>query len=350
MFSRIVRMAGYKQIFTKYINAFSTAIPTNLLISLTNQKLIVPVYHLISDEKVPHIEHLYQVKKVNQFKKDLDFLLKNYNPISYADFEELTLRGEKPQKKSFLLTFDDGLSEFSDVIAPILVEKGIPAINFLNSAFVDNKNLFFRYKVSLLIEEISKNESILNEKNVQIWLSQFSKEKNFKTVLKEINFENKHLLDDLAMYLNVDFKNYLEYKKPYLTCNQIIDLQKKGFQFGAHSVDHPEYRFIDLENQLLQTKDCLQFLKKNQLLTNNTFAFPFTDYGVSKAFFENVFEKDKALDLSFGCAGFKKDFSSRHIQRIPFEATNLTAKQILNAEYIYFILKGILGKNKITRK
>ncbi len=343
-------MAGYKHIFTKYINVLSTAIPTNLLISLTNQKLIVPVYHLISDEKVPHIDNLYQVKKVNQFKKDLDFLLKNYNPISYSDFEELILKCEKPKKNSFLLTFDDGLSEFNDVIAPILFEKGIPAINFLNSDFVDNKNLFFRYKVSLLIEEISKNESILNEKNVQIWFSQFSKEKNYKTVLKEINFNNKHLLNDLAVLLNVDFKDYLETKKPYLTSNEIIDLQKKGFHFGAHSVNHPEYRLIDLENQLLQTKDCLAFLEKNQLATNKIFAFPFTDYGVSKAFFENVFEKDKILDLSFGCAGLKKDFSSKHIQRIPFEANNLTARQILNSEYIYFMLKGVLGKNKITRK
>ncbi|MES2587749.1 MAG: polysaccharide deacetylase family protein [Bacteroidota bacterium] len=337
-------MAGYKNNFIKYFHFINSAFSTEKLIKLSKQNLLVPVYHLISDIKVPHVEHLYKIKNTQAFKKDLDFLLKHYQPISYNDLLELKLKGEQVKKNTFLLTFDDGLSEFHNVVAPILIEKGIPAINFLNSDFVDNKNLFFRYKVSLLIEKISKNETLLNDEKVKKWFQQFDSNLNYKRTLLGITHQNKNLLDDLASLLSLDFDLFLKEKEPYLTSNQIFDLQKKGFGFGAHSVNHPEYRFLTLEEQIQQTTDCLAFLEKNSLSTNKTFAFPFTDYGVKKDFFDELLKEQKIVDISFACGGLKYETFPCHIQRVPLELGNLGAKQIVNSEYVYFLLKKIFGR------
>ena len=147
-------MAGYRDVFINGVSKGIGIIPTSVLLKISKQKLILPVYHTISDEEMPHIKHLYPVKGVKSFIKDLEFLLKHYTPINYDEFSALYRNNESPRKPSFLLSFDDGLREFHDIISPILIKKGIPAICFLNSGFVDNKALFYRYKSSLIIEKL----------------------------------------------------------------------------------------------------------------------------------------------------------------------------------------------------
>lgn len=213
------------------------------LIKASNQQILLPFYHLVSDKNPVFIKHLYSPKNVLNFTEDLDIFLKNYHPIS---LEELILiqNGKKSiSKPCFHLTFDDGLSNFYDVIAPILIEKNIPATVFLNTNFVDNKEVFYRYKVSLLIEYFLNAHDKL--KNVYFDFVFEKTEINVKRIartnndvmgfLLKINFQNKELLDELANKVNYSFPDFLTQQKPYLSLLQIKELQEKGFTFGAHS-------------------------------------------------------------------------------------------------------------------
>jgi hypothetical protein len=56
------------------------------------------------------------------------------------------------------------------------------------------------------------------------------------------------------------------------------------------------------------------------------------------------------LDATFGTAGLKEDPVDFHFQRIPMEMKKIPAYRILKGEYIYYLLKGLLGRNKITRE
>lgn len=311
--------------------------------------LIIPFYHIISDENVPHIRHLYSIKSVKRFMHDLDFLLKVFKPLDYIEFQELARNNKRPVKPSFFLTFDDGLKEFHDIIAPILIQKGIPAICFLNSDFIDNKDLFYRYKASLLIDYLVNNPKLISDKKVIDWVSTHSnRTKDISKLFLSILYQNKNYLDDFATLINYNFKEYLSIHKPYLTSNQIHSLKNKGFFFGAHSIDHPEYRFIDFGEQIRQTKGSIESICARFSLDYKTFSFPFTDYKVSKQFFNKVYN-DNIADISFGCAGQKKEIFSNHFQRISFEMDYLTAKEIYNSELLYFVFKAFLGKNIIKR-
>ena len=116
------------------------------LIKISKQQLLLPFYHLVSDNEPEYVKGLYKSKTIQQFKNDLELFLKYYEPITLEDVI-LFNKGElKLLKPSFHLTFDDGLSNFYHVIAPILSKKNIPATVFVNTAFVDNKDLFYRYK------------------------------------------------------------------------------------------------------------------------------------------------------------------------------------------------------------
>lgn len=321
-------------------------IPLNLLATLSGQKLFSPFYHLVNDSEVSHVKHLYKIKSIAAFRKDLDFLLKHFVPIDLFELNDHVESG-RMDKKYFFLSFDDGLSEIYHTIAPVLKEKGIPATFFLNPAFIDNKALFYRYKVSLIIDGlIHKRPSDSIRKEIQHLL----KGADAPAALLKLRYHQQQTIDNIASVLGLDFNTYLRDKQPYASTVQIKSLLSDGFTVGAHSMDHPEYRFLSFEAQVAQTNDSVKAVTEAFDLPYKVFSFPFTDFGVTKAFFEKVLDPaKKEVDLSFGCAGMKKDCLPTHIQRFPMEGNDMPANQLIASEYICFLLKSVLQKHRIIR-
>ncbi len=334
-------MVKIKNIFIAKTNSFARMISPAILRAFSNQNLILPFYHSISNDSPIHIKNLYEVKSVEDFIKDLDFLLKYYKPLDYFEFVEIVKGNKKSKKPGFLLSFDDGLSEFYHIIAPLLLKKGIPAICFLNSAFIDNKGLFFRYKASLLIEKYKQNPSLFEKTSI------LKDKKNIQQYLLSVDYKNKEILDKIAKKIDVSFEDYLMENKPYLSSEQIEELIKKGFYFGSHSIDHPEYRFLNIEEQVSQTTDSMEFISSKFKLDYRIFSFPFTDYGLKREFFNRI---KSSIDFTFGSAGIKSDEISFNFQRIAFENSGLSAREIHNAEMLYYIAKSFFNKNTIRRR
>jgi peptidoglycan/xylan/chitin deacetylase (PgdA/CDA1 family) len=332
------------------ISNLELILPIKILIHLSGQKVIFPFYHSVSDVVKLHIKHLYKVRSPAEFERDLDYLLKHFKPLSLEEFLDFINGNVIIKKKAFLLSFDDGLKEFHDIIAPILKRKGIPAINFLNSAFIDNKDLFFRYKESILVEKCLSNNFL--KKKVKQWLlDKKLPAGNISNSILSIPYSNKQYLDDLASILEVNFQDYLNINQPYLNSDQINSLIAQGFIFGAHSIDHPLYSELELSQQLYQTQASIQKITSKFNLKYKIFSFPFTDYNVSKIFFDQIFhEKTPLADLTFGCAGLKLDSCQKNIQRIPIEIADFSAHHVIYGEYLYFILKSFLNKNRIQRR
>ncbi len=324
---------NFKSISKNTICLFSEFINPKYIFEKSEIKSFFPFWHTVSDIEPIHIKHLYKIKSIKNFKDDIDFLTKYFQPVSFEDFIKNNNSNNKPK---IVLSFDDGLSECYNIIAPILVEKGIPAIFFINSDFVDNKKMFYKHKLSIIKEKIGKRE---NE-----FIS--------KKIIPENYFNLKHSEDDLinklAEILDIDFYEYMQTQKPYMNMEQIHILEKQGFEIGAHSLNHPLYSEISILQQILQTERSLFFIKLylNQKL--KLFAFPFTDFGVSDLFFETVYSTNTA-DYTFGTAGIKKDYFEKNIQRIAMENEGKSAKKIIKSEFISYKIKSFFNLEKVKR-
>ena len=314
------------------------------LMSMTGHNVIFPFYHTVSDNHLAHIHHLYNTKTIKQFTNDLDFFLKYYKPLDVSDIITYRNNGKISGKPGFFLTFDDGLSQFYDIICPILLQKGIPAVCFLNSAFVDNKDFFFRYKASLLLDHFFRNQSECKKPEVMAWAKQNGSIEPKKALLS-IPYNRKEEIDILADIVGRDFCSYLSEVKPYMTSDQIRVLSEKGFYFGAHSIDHPDYQGLSEEEQINQSATSLKWVVQNFQQKYSLFAFPYTDFGVKTSFFKH-FDK---TDLIFGTAGIKNDPVKNVFQRIPMEVNQFNAETIIKSEYLYYSLKSLAGKNDIQR-
>ncbi len=106
-----------------------------------------------------------------------------------------------------------------------------------------------------------------------------------------------------------------------------------------------------MDEQISQYRDSLTLVQQEFGLTYGLFSFPFTDDGVSASFFEALSaEGMPPLDATFGTAGLKEDPVDFHIQRVPMEIENIPASRLLKGEYAYYLIKGLFGRNKITRE
>lgn len=320
------------------------------LIQISNKQLLIPLYHAISDEPPAHLKNLYPLRSIRQFKNDLAFILNFFEPISVEDLV-YSIKNQQPfTKNKVLFTFDDGLREVKDFIVPILKEKGIPAIFFVNSAFVNNNDLFYRYKAGLIVEKLKNEDPHELTRVAKILNINSPLLKPIKDAVLQVNYLHKDVLDEIACLLSIDFNDFLQKNKPYLSTDELNLLMKDGFNIGAHGVGHPEFFNISFKEQYRQVKESIIWVKENLNPDFNLFAFPFTDFNVSKQFFESIYaDQEMELDLTFGCAGLKDEFFSNHLQRVPFEKTDSSAKIILRQEYVRYLLKKLIRKNYIKR-
>ena len=201
-----------------------------------------------------------------------------------------------------------------DTVAPILLREGVPATIFLNSAFVDNRALMFRYKASLLMEHLGLSGR--------------------HSGLLETSYSFAYQLDDFATRLHYDFRDFLATQKPYLTSDQIRELAAKGFTFGGHSHTHPLFADISLTDQLQQAELSVNAVQRVFAQPCRVFAFPFTGDGVGEEFFRAA-----PIDLAFGSGGLKTSPYKNYLQRVPMEGTHHSAAELIGAEYLYALAK-----------
>ncbi|MBN2682863.1 MAG: polysaccharide deacetylase family protein [Bacteroidales bacterium] len=310
---------------------FSYLFSLKCLLKKSKVDVFLPYYHVVSDKNIEHIYHLYKYRNILHFIGDINFFKENFNFVSLHEILAYK-RGEiKLPKNALHLSFDDGLQEIASFVAPLLKEHNIPATFFVTANFVDNKEMFYKFKQSLLLEEIKYHpETEITESDI-----------------REINYLNRNELDKFAKEMNYSFEKYLEERKPFLTSQQIEELIKMGFSIGAHSIDHPRFKEVDKEEQIRQILASTKKIKEKFNLEYSVFAFPFEDNYVSSEVFAAIEGK---VDLTFGTSGLNEDIYNFSMQRFEMEKTQDPAEQIFREKCLKHIIKRYLGKHKLVRE
>jgi peptidoglycan/xylan/chitin deacetylase (PgdA/CDA1 family) len=343
----------------KLFYSASSLLPMGILERAAGAGTLFPYYHLVADEEVHHVRHLYPYKNIRQFRADLDHLLKYLRPVAVDEVAGAVLSGTPLPPRTFLLTFDDGFRQVYDTIAPILLEKGVPAVFFVNPAFLDNQLLFYRCKISLVIEALIHKKSddpLLPKCARMLEMGPSTTRDELIRGVREINNLNQHLLDRLAERLELSFDEYLRTVRPFMTTGQLKELGAKGFTIGAHSWDHPYYDLVSREEQKRQTLESTLFVRQHFSPSYNLFSFPHSDAGLPQAFFDRFLRGDACMDgkpvidVFFGIQNQKEEPANRVLHRFNAERPDLPMAGQLNGVLLWMLVQKWRGKNRINRK
>ncbi len=105
---------------------------TRLVAWLNRSQVTILCYHGVTHQQVPVIADPHKMQiNIQSFLRHLDYLQSHYHIIALTDFVKARQENIRLPSGAAILTFDDGTRNFLTVVAPTLLERGIPATSFI---------------------------------------------------------------------------------------------------------------------------------------------------------------------------------------------------------------------------
>lgn len=268
-------------------------LPLPLLRRAMPREVVGLLYHVVSDEPLPHVRHLFRYKSAAQFEADLVYLKRHFRPLSYAEL----LAGGAPGgvgKPGVVLTFDDGYAECFSVARPLLLKHGVPAVFFVATDFLDNRRLFHRNRVSLCLDRAE---------GIGLGVEDFGALRRHLRALGPAD----PALDRACEALGVDGEAYLRRRRPYLTTDEVRQLAAEGFTIGGHTRSHPALGELDAAEVEREVVESCRVVRELTGGGSIPFAFPFSGDGVSRGLLARLRAEHPFLGLFFDSRRLRRD-------------------------------------------
>jgi len=283
--------------------------PGRLLEALVPRSVIGFCYHTVADKPLAHVESLYRCKSVAQFRRDLEFLGRRYRIAGYDDLA--AGRAHDGKSPAAVITFDDGLAECYDVIRPVLLELGIPAIFFVTRDFLDNRALFYRQKVALALDSYAAltpaAAATLRRDVSEAFGSRPLSPADFAARLKCATWKDEPAIDATCKLLGIDIEDFLRTTRPYMTRAQVRSLAADGFTIGAHGTAHRLMGTMSDAEVLAEVLASTAAVSELVPARAVPFAFPFNGRGVSRDVLAVLRESSPQLGLFFDSTELARD-------------------------------------------
>ena len=206
--------------------------------------------------------------------------------------------------------------------------------------------MFFRFKVSLLVEQLSE---VSNSDKIKAAEILHCSVPEIRKRLMAVSYVEREITDQVADLWGYSFSEYMRQNPVYLSSIHIRKMLEEGFEFGSHGIDHPMFSLLKKQTIIDHIQNSVEDLKMRYDLDYNYFAFPFTDSGVEDSTIEDLLLRD-IIDVGFGTAGLKDDMWPRYyFQRVPMEMIGKDARTTLRGEINRRRIRKLTRKNMTKR-
>lgn len=235
----------------------------------------------------------YVMEKFNYFHFDVN-LFENYIKIlkdkyTFIGIEEAKkIINQENSEKYMMLTFDDGTKDHYEYVYPILNKYNIKGVFFVGTNIFYGEildihlihRLIAKVGINRLYDEIKE---IIDEKHISINVNEFTKNidgykmRYVKQLLQYVLPEEirEWVLQKLIKKYYIS-QNLNEY---YITYNEMLEMKKKGMDFGIHTRHHKRLELLNKDEQKVEIENDIEILKEKKILTNTmAIAYPFGSY------------------------------------------------------------------------
>ncbi len=202
------------------------------------------VFHHISAAESPFTTGMNVSIAPAQFEAALRFLTAYYKPVRLEDVLEASVGGSLPPR-AVLVTFDDAYASVVEVAAPLCRKYGVPAVFFVNAAFLDNRRLapdnLVCYAANVRGMQ-AINGAIRTVRGYETAQLQ-SVTEVFSSFFPSITLtERETFLEALRNLAEINEPCLAEQAALYLSSQQLCSLASFDFEIGNHTYRHVHCR------------------------------------------------------------------------------------------------------------
>ena len=265
------------------------------------------MYHYVRPVENSELRYL----ALDDFVNQLDWLSKNVGEfISQEDWESAK---NGANRDGVLLTFDDGLKDHFNYVLPVLQEKKMFAIFFVNTQPLLTPVMLPVHLTHLLLsidksKEILESFKTLLSKEIwekatlgvasQAYIHQRDSENN-KTVKKLVNylFDEFNAQNILQQICEIFVGKSLEKISQdwYLSVDEVLGLHNAGMKIGSHTVSHRLLAKLDKDEMYSELKRSKLHLEKITNSEIDEFCYP---YGGTRSYTNLTQDYLKILNYS----------------------------------------------------
>ncbi len=193
------------------------------------------------------------------FAAQCDHLLEHYRPISLTEAHRRLSNGDSLPPGSVVITVDDGYRDFYTSAFPILKTRGIPAIVFLVSEFIDGHIWLWTEQVRYALERTGRKlcEIPIGGRDTPMRLplgSPAERRKSIEALKYALKIApNRHRLETMAALPGILGVEILA-KPPKglepVRWDQVREMANEGMEFGSHTRTHPILSRVESEEEL----------------------------------------------------------------------------------------------------
>ncbi len=277
------------------------------------------MYHYVRDLENSRYSDIKGLS-LNQFRKQLDYLLKHYTVIRMEDVIDAIKRKKEIPKNSLLLTFDDAYKDHFEFVFPILDELNIQGSFFIPAQAIVKHKLLDVNKIHFILASVEDKMQLVNDiySLLDKFREEYSLESNeyyFEKLAVPNRFDTKEVIfikrilqrelpEKLRNIMSDElFKKYVFHsekvfaKELYLRKDQIKLMKRRGMYIGSHGFDHYWLNTLTPEKQEEEINLSLQFLKELGCNTSEwAMCYPYGAYNDS--LIEILKKKNCVLGLS----------------------------------------------------
>lgn len=312
----------------RLLDAFFHRIPLVVSRRLLPRPLIGFFYHAVSDDYLPHQQHIYPPESLARFEAAMRWVKRNCRPVGYDEVHAHFLEGRPLPSRALHLSFDDGFSQCFDLMRPILIGFAIPCTFFVATDWLDNRSMFYRNQVSLCIERLRKLDA---SQRAQVYARlnraldlNLQGRSDFVVWIKSLVRLDEEELETATRILELDVPAYLREEQPYLTSDQIRQLHAEGFVIGCHTRSHHKLLRLSPAQQEIEIVESAQVVADITGQEIVPFSFPNSGNGLDRDRLAAIRQRHPFLGLFFDTQGLQPD-SDFIVQRIWAEQAALRA-------------------------
>lgn len=264
-------------------------------------KLMVVMYHYVRDlsrSRYPEIKGL----DISDFKDQIVYLKKNYNPVSVQEIVDYLNAGEVLPENAVLLTFDDAYIDHYTYVFPVLDYHGIQGAFYVPVSAIKDHKVLNVNKIHFILASCQNIDLLVSDiyEQLDLYRSEYALESNdyyyqklakpFRLDSKEAIFIKRLLQVELNNELRSRIANNLFVKyvgvseevfsqELYMNLEQIKTLARNGMHIGAHCYEHFWLSSLNYEDQEKEINSSFSFL--NDIGMNpdcRTMCYPYGDY------------------------------------------------------------------------
>ena len=207
------------------------------------------VFHNIATQSSPFTRGMSVDTTTEQFEAKLKFLSRHYHPVGLADVLQ-DAAGRKLPSRAILVTFDDAYVSVAEIAAPLCRQYGVPAVFFVNAAFLDNLWLAPDNLACFVANEMGMAPIQQAARAVRGGAAPIlgSMDSVFSALFPMLSLTERNVfLDALAHAARVDPARLAAEARLYLTREQLAAMALEGWEVGNHTRSHVHCRCLTPE-------------------------------------------------------------------------------------------------------